>query len=951
MWHRHAPSLSIILLTHATSAHLAAFAHCCKYIPLFAQIPVYATSPVIALGRTLIQDIYASTPLASTVIPRATIQRTAFLYQDGRSSEDPRFLLQPPTAEEIASYFNLIHPLKYSQPHQPIPSPFSPPLNDLTITAYNAGHSLGGALWHIQHGMESIVYSVDWNQARENVFAGAAWLSGSGGAEVIEQLRKPTALVCSARGAETSAPAGGRAKRDTLLLDMIRETVEKGGSVLIPTDTSARVLEIAYMLEHAWRREASDPTDPKSLRKASLHLASRKAGSIMRQVRSMLEWMDESVVREFESESTKSASKDHKRNDSRQGPAGHKAQQSTTRTNGPFEFGFLKIIEKRQKLDKLLARATPKVILASDSSLEWGFSKTLLEGFAANPNNLVILTDEPSFEDIAPSANSTAKHTLWKWLRGDLPKNGNRDHHAEGSPKHVLTEGKMLKFTTAQRIPLEGRELAQYQQILATQKQAQNFLTLDAGATMESSADAVDEGSSSSSSEDESDSEKQGKALNTTAKTARFKQSKTEPSKEALGVNVLIRYQGVYDYDVRDKKGRDQTFPFVTKRRRADDFGELIKPEDYLRAEERDEIDGQDLRDSVPGRQDALGLKRKWQDSGIRGENGRTNPDLGSKRRRQGKPSPDEPAAKNLNGIRSEETDDDVATSEDSEPEDEKIDMGPARLETKEHSINAQLKVAFVDFAGIHDQRSLTMLIPLIQPKKLILTGGKPSETAYLAEDCRPKLKTETNADSKELDVVFTPINGQMIDASVDTNAWTVKLSESLTRRLHWQNVRGLGVVTLAGRLSSAIEASVTPEMPTRKKMKTMGNDEEEGASPDLVPAPEGKSEPTALPVLENLPTNLAASTRSVAQPLHVGDLRLADLRKILQSTGHNAEFRGEGTLLIDGLVAVRKSGTGKIELEGGGLNLPVIRTRTLEGSFHAVKRKIYDGLAVIAGG
>ena len=798
--------------------------------------------------------------------------------------------------------------------------------------------------------MESIVYSVDWNQARENVFAGAAWLSGSGGAEVIEQLRKPTALVCSARGAETSAPAGGRVKRDTLLLDMIRDTVGKGGSVLIPTDTSARVLEIAYMLEHAWRKESSDPIDSKSLRNASLHLASRKAGSIMRQVRSMLEWMDESVVREFESESTKSASKDHKRNDSRQGPTGHKSQQNATRTNGPFEFGFLKMIEKRHKVEKLVAKATPKVILASDSSLDWGFSQTLLEGFAANPNNLVVLTDEPSYEDTAP-VTSTAKRTLWKWLREDLPKKGNQEYHAEGLPEHASTDGKMLKLTTAQRIPLEGREQAQYQQIIATQKQAQNFLTLDAAATMESSADAVDEGSSSSSSEDESDSEKQGKALNTTAKTARFKQSKTEPSKEALGVNVLIRYQGVYDYDVRDKKGRDQTFPFVNKRRRADDFGELIKPEDYLRAEERDEIDGQDLRDSVPGRQEALGLKRKWQDGGTRGENGRPGPDLGAKRRRQGKPSPDESAAKNSNGIRSEEMDDVDATSEDSEPEDEKADMGPARLEIKEHSINAQLKIGFVDFAGIHDQRSLTMLIPLIQPKKLILTGGKPSETAYLAEDCRPKLKNETNADSKELDVVFTPVNGQMIDASVDTNAWTVKLSESLTRRLHWQNVRGLGVVTLAGRLSSALEASLTPEMPTRKKMKVTGSHDEEGGPLDLLAAPEGKSEPTALPVLENLPTNLAASTRSVAQPLHVGDLRLADLRKILQSTGHNAEFRGEGTLLIDGLVAVRKSGTGKIELEGGGLNLPVIRTRTLEGSFHAVKRKIYDGLAVIAGG
>ncbi|KAK5162568.1 hypothetical protein LTR16_012225, partial [Cryomyces antarcticus] len=93
----------------------------------------------------------------------------------------------------------------------------------------------------------------------------------------------------------------------------------------------------------------------------------------------------------------------------------------------------------------------------------------------------------------------------------------------------------------------------------------------------------------------------------------------------------------------------------------------------------------------------------------------------------------------------------------------------------------------------------------------------------------------------------------------------------------------------------------------------------------------------------------MAAATRSVAQPLHVGDLRLADLRKLMQASGHTAEFRGEGTLLIDGAVAVRKSGTGKIEVDGGGFTATGSGSRELEGTFYAVKRKIYEGLAVVA--
>ncbi|KAK3077083.1 hypothetical protein LTS18_011254, partial [Coniosporium uncinatum] len=229
---KQTPTLSLILLTHATTAHLGAFAHCCKHFPLFARIPVYATNPVIALGRTLLQDLYASTPQAAATIPPSALSESAYSFPGYQNGQNPNILLQPPTTEEIAMYFNLIHPLKYSQPHEPIPSTFSPPLNGLTITAYSAGHTLGGTIWHIQHMLESIVYSVDWNQAKEHVLSGAAWLggAGAGGAEVAEQLRRPTAMVCSTRGAERVALAGGLRKRDELLMGLVKDTVRNGGT-------------------------------------------------------------------------------------------------------------------------------------------------------------------------------------------------------------------------------------------------------------------------------------------------------------------------------------------------------------------------------------------------------------------------------------------------------------------------------------------------------------------------------------------------------------------------------------------------------------------------------------------------------------------------------------------------------------------------------------------------
>lgn len=80
--------------------------------------------------------------------------------------------------------------------------------------------------------------------------------------------------------------------------------------------------------------------------------------------------------------------------------------------------------------------------------------------------------------------------------------------------------------------------------------------------------------------------------------------------------------------------------------------------------------------------------------------------------------------------------------------------------------------------------------------------------------------------------------------------------------------------------------------------------------------------------------------------------MRLADLRKIMQASGHSAEFRGEGILLIDGNVIVRKSGTGRIEVESIGFaTATAMSSQNQRASFYAVKAKIYEGLAVVAGG
>lgn len=858
----------------------------------------------------LTQDLYSSTPAAATTIPQSSLSEAAYAFSQTAAAAAQSLLLQSPTPEEITKYFSLIQALKYSQPHQPLPSPFSPPLNGLTITAYNSGHTLGGTIWHIQHGLESIVYAVDWNQARENVFAGAAWLGGAGGggAEVIEQLRKPTALICSSRGSDRNAQAGGRLKRDEQLIDTIKACVARGGTVLIPIDSSARVLELSYLLEHAWRTDAA--SEGSVLKATKLYLAGRNMSSMMRYARSMLEWMDDSIVQEFEA----FAEGQRRVN----GPDEKKA-------GGPLDFKYVRLLERKAQIERLLARGSEgenggRVILASDTSVEWGFSKDLLRGLAGDPRNLVILTDKPG---LAKDDRPSIARTLW-----DLWKE-RKDGVSSGDGTDLVSAGGLeLEIREAKRQGLQGDELAMYQQWLATQRQLQATQQGGGAAGLEATADVVDDGSSESSSDSEDeDGEKQGKALNVSTTLGQASRKNVVLKDEDLGINVLIKKKGVYDFDSRGKKGRERAFPVTIRRKRNDDFGELIRPEDYLRAEEKedDTADGDNLAEA----DDGMGKKRKWDDV-AKGKGKGNTANKRAQTARAGSADDGEGPVSG-NGFEPDELD----AVEDNEVEEP---TGPCKLVYQTETMAVNLHIAFVDFGGLHDKRSLNMLIPLINPRKLILVGGSRDETLSLAQDCRKALGAEGD---RAVDV-YTPEVGVSVDASVDTNAWVVKLADPLVKKIKWQQVRGLGIVTITGQLVAThlSDKDGGEDGGANKRQKT------EATTTTTSTALSNTIGTSAMPTLDVLPSNLVSAVRSAAQPLHVGDLRLADLRRAMQAAGHAAEFRGEGTLVVDGSVAVRKTAAGRVEVESVGM--PALGGR--RSTFYEVRRVIYDNLAVVAG-
>jgi cleavage and polyadenylation specificity factor subunit 2 len=701
---------------------------------------------------------------------------------------------------------------------------------------------------------------------------------------------------------------------------MIKSAARKGGIVLIPTDSSARVLELAYLLEHAWRTESKDDDSP--LRTSKLYLASKNIGATMRYARSMLEWMDESIVREFEG----NTGVQQKQEQGSKQPSGA----------GPFDFRHLRLLERRGQIDRILnetdnlGRSVGKVILASDTSLEWGFSRDVLKKIADDSRNLVILTERQGTavaEGKIPSLASTL-WTTWEERKAGVvlePTKGG------DNLEQVSTGGKAIEIRGARRVALEGQDLSVYQQYLATQRQLQTTVQAGGATSLESSADIVDDASSDSSSDSEgSDTEQQGKALNISATMGQANRKKIGLSDEDLGINVLIRRKGVYDYDVRGKKGREKMFPMAIRRKRNDEFGELIRPEDFIRAEERDEVDGQDMRQHQKlDTKDTLGKKRKWDD--VATSNDRKTLDIGSKRQQMNRNQRESPEL--LDMPRGVEDD-------DSDGEAEEEISGPSKIVFSTETLKFNVRIAFVDFAGLHDKRSLQMLIPLIQPRKLILVSGMKEETLSLAIDCRKLLAAQIGASEGTVIDVYTPEVGVSVNASVDTNAWAVKLTDALVKRLMWQNLKGLSIATITARLAATDMPGLKLEG-SNKKLKLLKEDGEERLEKEAQVA----TAPAEMPTLDVIPLNLASATRSVAQPLQVGDLRLAELRRMMQNEGHTAEFRGEGTLLIDGTVMVRKSGTGRIQVESIGWPAG---TGEKENTFYVVRNSIYKSLAVV---
>ncbi|KAJ0405265.1 hypothetical protein ATCC90586_009772 [Pythium insidiosum] len=306
---RVASRIDLVLISHPDLAHMGALPYAIGKLGLNA--PVYGTLPVHRMGQIALYE--------------------ALLAKTRRDGTFELF-----TLDDVDAVFERFKQLKYSEKLTLTSSG-----EGIVITPHVAGHLIGGSIWRIVKETDDIIYAVDYNHRSEHVLQKT----------ILDSFTRPTLLITDSMNIHTEQPKLKDRDSKVGIMVEILKTVRAGGSVLIPTDSSGRVLELMRVLDQYWiQNKLRDP----------IVLLHDMAYYTPKAAQAMLEWCNERIAKNFD----------------------------VGRQN-PFQFSHIHLIHTMEELDSL---PSPKVVLATSYTLEDGFAKELFVRWASDSRNSIIFT-------------------------------------------------------------------------------------------------------------------------------------------------------------------------------------------------------------------------------------------------------------------------------------------------------------------------------------------------------------------------------------------------------------------------------------------------------------------------------------------------------------------------------------------------------------------------------
>ncbi|ODV89895.1 hypothetical protein CANCADRAFT_97122 [Tortispora caseinolytica NRRL Y-17796] len=234
------------------------------------------------------------------------------------------------TDSDLQQSFDKIEPIDY---HSTID------VDGVRFTAYHAGHVLGAAMYFIELGGLKLLFTGDYSREEDRHLSAA---------EVPPE--SPDVLICeSTFGTAVHLP---RREKESQLMSIISSVIDRGGRVLLPTFALGRAQELLLVVNDYWKSH-------KSIQNTPVYFASNLAKKALTVYQTYTSMMNESIRKQFRD-----------------------AQSN------PFHFQYIKSL---RSLDSFFD-AGPCVMIASPGMLQSGTSRELLERWAPDNRNAVIIT-------------------------------------------------------------------------------------------------------------------------------------------------------------------------------------------------------------------------------------------------------------------------------------------------------------------------------------------------------------------------------------------------------------------------------------------------------------------------------------------------------------------------------------------------------------------------------
>merc|ERR1711997_306228 len=221
----------------------------------------------------------------------------------------------------------------------------------------------------------------------------------------------------------------------------------------------------------------------------------------------------------------------------------------------------------------------------------------------------------------------------------------------------------------------------------------------------------------------------------------------------------------------------------------------------------------------------------------------------------------------------------------------------PKRLQIK-------AKVHYIDFEGRSDGESIHRCLTQMKPRRVIIVRGSVEDGNALAEFCIPLSAQVANDDrgsiqnaAQGVQRVFTPRNGETVDATTESYIYQVRLPDTLMSGLVFQNGKDdTQLAWVDGRI--------------RKRKQDINLDIAD--SDENVKNP--KVDIDSIPTLEPIEDEELKGH----QTSFINELKLSDFKIVLSKHNIPSEFQG-GVLFCgsNNMVALRRQDSGHVTVEG----------------------------------